>query len=988
MASGEGPAVDPTAPVIAPTPSFGEPTVAHTDVARTHAAVASVDASAETRALSSSDDDDDVPFIDSAELRSLDDEAPVAQEALASGALEVRSLDDLDGLPSDVSDEGPIEDRTLSRDVAPNLAPLASVGEAASSLATPTSDAHDAHTGGLQRVAAPASAPLNPVQPAPVSADFDEKTQNVQVDDARGPFTTEAVPAPISALESPAVETPLDAEHAPAAGELEQPSADSAGAPETLAVEPALGEGAAQPASAVPADAEREAVDAAPVDVPAVDAALSAEPLADPTPTLETPASDAKPDTADEPEAAAGAPVKSTGPAEPEPATATPSTPVNVADQDDTATPVLPDVGGDDDSTPEHTPAEGTRTPPRREEAGKPAYMDESALGGAQPSGAPRRQWMEDAHTVEGAPLFDESSETSEAALEVPRAGQTLTAPDGRAIVLESALGEDGGRMFFRASIEGEEGTFTAVWLPHLAPEPDWSTIPDARLVRPVARVDQGGACLRVFTRPKGSTVADFIGADDRGLPALAVLDLGIELAELLEGLHGAGHFLLELEPTQIVLERGGQVRLYVLETLPKAGALPMRPTGVFSAPEVRRRLGYHVGAHSDVYAVAMLVYALLAQKAPLTRDLNPAFLVSPRVFRPSCPLGIWPYLRPCLAANPMDRIAHARGLRQQLEKARRRLLNEADIERQLAAEGRTVVIEPWAELHGGLTKTRRGSEQQDRAVAMTEASGRVGMLIVADGVSRCRYGSGAFAAEQVQVCAQARWAAMQKAGAEGLLLPAQGRADVLRQIARAAGKRVAVEVNDLHAPVPNEPNQVMSTTLVGAVVVDGQVTLANLGDSRAYLVRDGTIEQIGIDHDRKTDALRMGLGFEDAAHVHAGAALTRIVGRVAIDERGEAHPDPFDPEMFNFRLLPGDRLLLCSDGLADFAAGLGKQPHQHEAVMQKVLEEIPDVVTAAYELVVLANRTGGYDNISCIVTAAYASEPPTQAQKSAPAAG
>jgi serine/threonine protein phosphatase PrpC len=165
----------------------------------------------------------------------------------------------------------------------------------------------------------------------------------------------------------------------------------------------------------------------------------------------------------------------------------------------------------------------------------------------------------------------------------------------------------------------------------------------------------------------------------------------------------------------------------------------------------------------------------------------------------------------------------------------------------------------------------------------------------------------------------------------------------------------------------------VMSATLVSAFVVNGEATVANLGDSRGYLIREGTIERITIDHDRATDALRMGLGFRQSAEIRMGAALTRVVGRVLVDESGSCQPDPFDPEIFRVRLLPGDRLLICSDGVPDFAAGAGASQGEAEKVMLACLLEHDDPARAAFELVVLANRAGGYDNISCVVIAAHA---------------
>lgn len=571
--------------------------------------------------------------------------------------------------------------------------------------------------------------------------------------------------------------------------------------------------------------------------------------------------------------------------------------------------------------------------------------------------------------TVEGAPVEEQRTDQGPSP---PHAGDVLVADDGTTVRLEDPLGEQAGMVFFKARLsrDGVDAgqPFTAVWMPQALPEPPWDRLPDNRVVRPRCRVTLERAAIRIFERPKGNTVIDFLVDDDKLLPAMATIELGIELAELVESLHGAGFCIYDLDPSQIVIEKGGRVRLYAVAGLWPQGTLPQGTLGVFCAPEVRRRLRYRVTAASDVYAIALLLYALLARRAPLDIDTDAAYLVTPRVFRPECPLGVWTALRPCLDANPLRRVAHARALREQLETARQRLIRET----RATEEQTPVTLEGWAEQHAGLTKARRGSGQQDRALSVTDVSGTIGLYIIADGVSRSKFGDGAFAAEQVEVTALQRWSGLEKAGPQGLALEHAQRADVLRQIARSAGKRIATEVNARFAPIANEPNQVMSATLVSAFVVGGDCTIGNLGDSRAYLIRDRTIEQITIDHDRSTDALRLGLTFREAAHLQMGTALTRVVGRVVVEHDGTCRPDPFEPEIFRLRLLPGDRLLLCSDGVADFAAGAGAPQHEHDSKMLQCILEHQDPARAAFELVVLANRAGGYDNISCVVLAVH----------------
>jgi PPM family protein phosphatase len=571
----------------------------------------------------------------------------------------------------------------------------------------------------------------------------------------------------------------------------------------------------------------------------------------------------------------------------------------------------------------------------------------------------------DDSVTVEGVP-YDASSETS--GPDAPEPGDKLQADDGKTIILGESLGEQDGFIFFRAKLDENQGSYTAVWSASLTFSPPWDHIPDTRIIRPVATVTGDRSTLRLFSRPKGNTVVDYLNQKDRNLPAVATLELGIQLAEILEGLHATGLQILNLDPSQIVIERGGKVRLYAISGLLPVGRQPADAMSVFAAPEVRRGLSYLIGAHSDVYSVALLVYALLARRAPLNIDLDPALLVSPRVFRSEFPTGIWPRLKMCLAGLPRERVGHARGLRLCLEEARTEVLSEA----KAVQDQREIFLEAWAEVHTGLGKARRGAPQQDRAFAMTADSAKVGLYVISDGVSRSKYGDGAFAAQQVESAATKRWDSLARTGAAGLHLDHAQRVEVIREISLEAGKNICEEVNKKYAPVPNEPNQVMSATLVTAYIADGEATIGNLGDSRAYLVRNDTIERISVDHDRATDALRVGLSFPDAANVRMGAALTRIVGRVVIDEKKRAHPDPFEPEIFRVRLLPEDRLILCSDGIPDFAAGPGAAQEDAEEEMLEVMRAYIDPARASYELIVLANRGGGYDNLSCVVISAH----------------
>jgi len=138
-------------------------------------------------------------------------------------------------------------------------------------------------------------------------------------------------------------------------------------------------------------------------------------------------------------------------------------------------------------------------------------------------------------------------------------------------------------------------------------------------------------------------------------------------------------------------------------------------------------------------------------------------------------------------------------------------------------------------------------------------------------------------------------------------------------------------EANDAVVRAAAGRGQSSATTLVAAAIRRGEATIANVGDSRAYLIRAGMARQLTTDH--------------------SGARpneITRFVG----DERG------IQPDVFVERLRANDRLLLCSDGLT-------RHVTDEEIAARSVRG---DPAQAAGLLVDLANERGGEDNVTVVI--------------------
>jgi protein phosphatase len=144
-----------------------------------------------------------------------------------------------------------------------------------------------------------------------------------------------------------------------------------------------------------------------------------------------------------------------------------------------------------------------------------------------------------------------------------------------------------------------------------------------------------------------------------------------------------------------------------------------------------------------------------------------------------------------------------------------------------------------------------------------------------------------------------------------------------------------------------------MGTTLTAARIDGASALIAHVGDSRAYLLRDGELRQLTDDHTLVARMVKSGEISESEAEVHPHKnVLTRALGT---DEEVQVDEDTID-------LVDGDRLLLCSDGLTGMVT---------EDQIQAILENSEQPQQAADRLVKAANRAGGIDNISVVVLAA-----------------
>ncbi|MGV8084336.1 MAG: Stp1/IreP family PP2C-type Ser/Thr phosphatase [Coriobacteriia bacterium] len=189
---------------------------------------------------------------------------------------------------------------------------------------------------------------------------------------------------------------------------------------------------------------------------------------------------------------------------------------------------------------------------------------------------------------------------------------------------------------------------------------------------------------------------------------------------------------------------------------------------------------------------------------------------------------------------------------------------------------------------------------------------------------------------------------------------PKRPDAKGLAKAVRAANREVMRAAREGHGRAG------MGTTMTAAIVEGTRIAIAQVGDSRAYLLHDDVLERLTEDHSMVADLIRRGQLTEAESRYHPNrSVITRALGTDA----------NMDADAYEIEASPGDRLLLCSDGLTSMV---------EDPAIAGILASYPAASAAARALVNAANAAGGQDNISVIVVDIA---PERSGQNAAPAA-
>ena len=243
---------------------------------------------------------------------------------------------------------------------------------------------------------------------------------------------------------------------------------------------------------------------------------------------------------------------------------------------------------------------------------------------------------------------------------------------------------------------------------------------------------------------------------------------------------------------------------------------------------------------------------------------------------------------------------------------------------------------------YAGLTDIGRVRETNEDAFGIDSG---MGLMVVADGLGGHQAGDVAstFVVENLpRQLAMGRAAGMEEARGAGQLL-------------RQSLLTVAEQLHDMGRAAPKRDG--MGATVVAGLVADTTLIIAHLGDSRAYRLRNGILEQLTQDHNLGNALRDKGVIRSDAEDMPEYHTLRRFMGMNR----------PIPPDIAAFDLRERDRFLLCSDGLTNT---LDDTDISDILLCETSCEE------TCSRLVTRANQAGGYDNVTVVLADVQSTHP------------
>ena len=442
-------------------------------------------------------------------------------------------------------------------------------------------------------------------------------------------------------------------------------------------------------------------------------------------------------------------------------------------------------------------------------------------------------------------------------------------------------------------------------------------------------------------------------------------------LAEALQSLHDAGYLWLTFHPYWLEDATAG-LRFTNLDLgVHRVARAPnrLRLVPAFAVPEVVRGQNAEIGPATSVYQLALFAYYWLGRYLPQGfpgKGLESfGFMIPPlRVFAPTLPPGVVEIVTAGLSLEPGRRPGSPKAFCQEFRSAVERVAR-----RQAAGP-----VQWDVGLHTRAGRAKGPPNQDYGFVRRFEDPDRA-LIVVADGLSCCDIGTGDVASRLVAEAIESAFGPEHKAGdfPERMPQACQKGGEAILAWALERGERPQLVAG----------KDLMATTVLAGWLEGNSLSLANAGDSRAYLITAGGIEQLTVDADLGCTLLAAGSPPENVVELGpVTRALRSCVGGVLYrSDTDEMLVDEARCKLVltQWKLLPDDVVILCSDGLVEEGAYL--EPHellelvrQHAALpAAELAEKLAEAADARQQPPTAEDPDGFGDNITCCIIKAQA---------------
>jgi protein phosphatase len=393
-----------------------------------------------------------------------------------------------------------------------------------------------------------------------------------------------------------------------------------------------------------------------------------------------------------------------------------------------------------------------------------------------------------------------------------------------------------------------------------------------------------------------------------------------------------------------------------------------LRMVPAWTPPEVFHGQVSQIGPRTDVYHLALFTYywlsGLLPRGFPGKGLASFDFAMPPlRILAPTLPVGIAGVVMTGLDVEPGQRPESPRAFCQELRAA----LNEV---RKRENPYQRSAWDIGSHTRTGRTKEAKGKVNQDAVLIRRFPKPDRALLVVADGLSCCDVGSGDVASRLVCEAIDASFGQSSHGSDFSTEIPCACRrgAEAMLAWALDRGERLRLKTGQ----------DLMATTILATWLEGDTLTVANAGDSRAYLIHERGIEQLTVDADLGCTLLTAGSPPENVIELGpVTRALRSCVGGVlyksATDEL-VVDDARFRLVVNRWKLLPGETVILCSDGLVEEGAFLEPSEllelvrQNSDLSAQALAFALAEAADARQSLPSQDEPEGCGDNISCCV--------------------